>query len=84
MDWHLPARMARAGRLFSRTGKTEVPVFGGEYRFEAGSAAFMQHLSERRGLLGEKTERQSIFEFFDERLIVYGKAFHVLGFAIQR
>ena len=38
----------------------------------------MQHLSERRGLLGEKTERQSVFESFDECLIVYGKSFHVL------
>ena len=44
----------------------------------------MQHLSERRGLLGENSERQSVFEFSDEGLIVYGKAFHVLGFTIQR
>ena len=77
MDWHLPARMAGTGRLFARAGKTEVPVFGGEHRFEAGSAAFMQHLSQRRGLLGEKSEWQSVFEFSDERLIVYGKFFHV-------
>jgi hypothetical protein len=46
-------------------------MFGRENRFEAASAPFMQHLSERRGLLGEKTERQFILEFSDECLIVY-------------
>ena len=44
----------------------------------------MQHLSKRRGLLGEKTERQSVFKPFDECLIVYGKSFHVMEFAVRR